>query len=158
MADLTQGNEMIRGLSHMTFIVQNLDRMQAILTTVLGARKVYDSGEETFSLSRERFFLIGEEPGDADAPAPIWVAIMEGESLPSRTYNHVAFKIAEADYATLLGRIRALGLEVREGRSRVAGEGWSIYFHDHDNHLFELHTGTLGERLQRYASGRSDDS
>ncbi|HEU4378490.1 MAG TPA: FosX/FosE/FosI family fosfomycin resistance hydrolase [Hyphomicrobiaceae bacterium] len=149
---------MIRGLSHMTFIVQNLDRMQAILTTVLGARKVYDSGEETFSLSRERFFLIGEEPGDADAPAPIWVAIMEGESLPSRTYNHVAFKIAEADYATLLGRIRALGLEVREGRSRVAGEGWSIYFHDHDNHLFELHTGTLGERLQRYASGRSDDS
>jgi Lactoylglutathione lyase and related lyases len=149
---------MIRGLSHMTFIVQNLDRMQAILTTVLGARKVYDSGEETFSLSRERFFLIGEEPGDADAPAPIWVAIMEGESLPSRTYNHVAFKIAEADYARLLDRIRALGLEVREGRSRVAGEGWSIYFHDHDNHLFELHTGTLGERLQRYASGRSDDS
>jgi len=158
MADLTQGDEMIRGLSHMTFIVQNLDRMQAILTTVLGARKVYDSGEETFSLSRERFFLIGEEPGDADAPAPIWVAIMEGESLPSRTYNHVAFKIAEADYARLLDRIRALGLEVREGRSRVAGEGWSIYFHDHDNHLFELHTGTLGERLQRYASGRSDDS
>ncbi|HEX2336553.1 MAG TPA: FosX/FosE/FosI family fosfomycin resistance hydrolase [Hyphomicrobiaceae bacterium] len=149
---------MIRGLSHMTFIVQNLDRMQAILTTVLGARKVYDSGQETFSLSRERFFLIGEEPGDADAPAPIWVAIMEGESLPSRTYNHVAFKIAEADYARLLDRIRALGLEVREGRSRVAGEGWSIYFHDHDNHLFELHTGTLGERLQRYASGRSDDS
>jgi fosfomycin resistance protein FosX len=149
---------MIRGLSHMTFIVQNLDRMEAILTTVLGARKVYDSGQETFSLSRERFFLIGEEPGDADAPAPIWVAIMEGESLPSRTYNHVAFKIAEADYATLLDRIRALGLEVREGRSRVAGEGWSIYFHDHDNHLFELHTGTLGERLQRYASGRSDDS
>lgn len=158
MADLTQGDEMIRGLSHMTFIVQNLDRMQAILTTVLGARKVYDSGEETFSLSRERFFLIGEEPGDADAPAPIWVAIMEGESLPSRTYNHVAFKIAEADYARLLDRIRALGLEVREGRSRVAGEGWSIYFHDHDNHLFELHTGTLGERLQRYASGRLDDS
>jgi fosfomycin resistance protein FosX len=146
---------MIRGLSHMTFIVQSLDRMEAILTTVLGARKVYDSGDETFSLSRERFFLVGGEPGDADAPAPIWVAIMEGESLPSRTYNHVAFKIAEADYATLLERIRALGLDVREGRSRVAGEGRSIYFHDHDNHLFELHTGTLSERLQRYASSRS---
>jgi fosfomycin resistance protein FosX len=146
---------MIRGLSHMTFIVRDLDRMEAILTTILGARKVYDSGDDTFSLSRERFFLAGGEPGDADAPAPIWIAIMEGESLPSRTYNHVAFKIAEADYATLLERIRALGLEVREGRSRVAGEGRSIYFHDHDNHLFELHTGTLGERLQRYAQGRS---
>jgi catechol 2,3-dioxygenase-like lactoylglutathione lyase family enzyme len=146
---------MIQGLSHMTFIVRDLDRMEAILTTVLGARKVYDSGNETFSLSPERFFLVGGAPGDADAPAPIWIAIMQGESLPSRTYNHVAFKIAEADYATLLDRIRALGLEAREGRLRVAGEGRSIYLHDHDNHQFELHTGTLGERLQRYASGRS---
>ena len=146
---------MIHGLSHMTFIVQDLDRMETILTAILGARKVYDSGDQTFSLSRERFFLVGGAHGDGDAPAPIWIAIMEGESLPSRTYNHVAFKIADADYATLLECVRSLGLDVRAGRSRVAGEGRSIYFHDHDNHLFELHTGTLDERLQRYASGRS---
>ena len=76
---------MVQVLSHMTFIVENLDRMETFLTTIFEARKVYDSGEETFSLSRERFFLIGE--GD-DA---VWVATMEGESLPSRTYNHVAF-------------------------------------------------------------------
>jgi catechol 2,3-dioxygenase-like lactoylglutathione lyase family enzyme len=77
---------------------------------------------------------------------------MEGESLPTRTYNHVAFKISEADYPACLERVQALGLEVREGRSRVEGEGRSIYFHDHDNHLFELHTGTLEERLRRYIS------
>jgi fosfomycin resistance protein FosX len=148
---------MIQGLSHMTFIVRDLNRMEAILTTVLGARKVYDSGDETFSLSRERFFLVGESPGDADAPAPIWIAIMEGESLPSRTYNHVAFKISEADYPMLLERVRSLDLDLREGRSRVAGEGWSIYFHDSDNHLFELHTGTLEERLHRYVAGKSGD-
>jgi fosfomycin resistance protein FosX len=148
---------MIQGLSHMTFIVRDLDRMEAILTTVLGARKVYDSGAETFSLSRERFFVAGGDPGDSDAPAPIWIAIMEGASLPGRSYNHVAFKIAEADYATLLERVRSLGLDVREGRSRVAGEGRSIYLHDHDNHLFELHTGTLGERLQRYAAGKASE-
>ena len=146
---------MIQGLSHMTFIVRDLGRMEAILTTVLGARKVYDSGDETFSLSRERFFLAGEAPGGLDAPSPIWIAIMEGESLPSRTYNHVAFKISDTDYPVLLERVRALGLDVREGRARVAGEGRSIYFHDNDNHLFELHTGTLGERLKRYAVGRS---
>ena len=105
-------------------------------------------------MSRERFFLIGGSPGDPDAPAPIWVAIMEGDELPSRTYNHVAFKIAETDYPALLERVRALGLDVRESRQRIPGEGRSVYFHDADNHLFELHTGTLGERLKRYAEGR----
>jgi fosfomycin resistance protein FosX len=141
----------------MTFIVQDLNQMEAILTTVLGARKVYDSGDEMFSLSRERFFLVGNSSGDADAPAPIWIAIMEGESLPARTYNHVVFKISEADYPMLLQRMRSLGLDLREGRSRVAGEGRSIYFHDSDNHLFELHTGTLAERLKRYAASKSAD-
>ncbi len=35
-------------------------------------------------------------------------------------------------------------------RSRVEGEGRSLYFYDYDNHLFELHTGTLFQRLQKY--------
>ena len=139
---------MIEGLSHITFIVRDLDRMEKILTTVLGARKVYDSGDTTFSVSREKFFLVGAEPG------AVWVAIMEGESLPTRTYNHAAFKISDADYPDCLERVRSFGLEVREGRSRVEGEGRSIYFHDDDNHLFELHTGTLAEGLKRYASER----
>ncbi len=136
---------MIEGLSHITFIVRDLDRMERILVTVLQARKIYDSGDHIFSVSRERFFHVGNEP------ASFWIAIMEGEPLPTQTYNHVAFKIPEADYEASLARINSLGLIVREGRSRVAGEGRSIYFHDEDNHLFELHTGTLSERLMRYA-------
>jgi catechol 2,3-dioxygenase-like lactoylglutathione lyase family enzyme len=135
---------MIEGLSHMTFIVRDLDRMERLLTGVLGARRVYDSGEDTFSLSKERFFLVGE----------LWIATMEGEPLPTRSYNHIAFKIANADYDVCLARIRSLGLEAKEGRSRVEGEGRSIYFYDTDNHLFELHTGTLEQRLERYSRGR----
>lgn len=134
---------MIEGLSHMTFVVRDLDRMERILTTVLDARRIYDSGDRTFSVSRERFFDI----------AGIWVATMEGDPLPDRTYNHVAFKMAPEEYDDRLRRIRSLGLDVREGRPRVAGEGRSIYFHDHDNHLFELHTGTLEDRLRRYRRG-----
>jgi catechol 2,3-dioxygenase-like lactoylglutathione lyase family enzyme len=145
---------MVEGLSHLTFIVRDLDRMEQLLTTVLGARKVYDSGDETFSLSRERFFLVGGEAGNPDAPAPIWIAAMEGDPLAGRSYNHVAFKIREMDYEACVERVRRLGLDVREGRARVEGEGRSIYFHDHDNHLFELHTGRLSERLKRYARGR----
>ncbi|UYO00614.1 MAG: FosX/FosE/FosI family fosfomycin resistance hydrolase [Devosia sp.] len=137
----------IQGLSHMTFIVEDLDAMEAILVGVLGGRKVYDSGPSTFSLSEERFLVLG--------PDDIWIAIMKGPALPSRTYNHIAFKIDDADYDTYRQRIAGFGLDLREGRPRVAGEGRSLYFHDRDNHLFELHTGTLPERLARY--GRPPD-
>ena len=133
---------MIEGLSHITFIVSDLDRMERLLTTVLDAKKLYDSGTETFSLSQERFFLIGG----------VWVATMVGDPLPARSYNHIAFKIDDADYEARLEKVVSLGLDVREGRSRVEGEGRSIYFHDHDNHLFELHTGTLEQRLARYSA------
>lgn len=132
---------MIEGLSHITFIVRDLDKMEAMLTKVLDAKRVYDSGDKPFSLSKERFFDVGG----------IWVATMQGEPLSERTYNHVAFKIAADEYDDRLQRIQSLGLEIREGRSRVEGEGHSIYFYDYDNHMFELHSGTLEERLRRYA-------
>ena len=132
---------MIDGLSHITFIVSDLDKMEVILMKVLDAKKIYDSGDRTYSLSKERFFNIGG----------IWVATMEGESLRDKTYNHVAFKMAVEDYDKKLQRIQALCLEVREGRSRVDGEGRSIYFYDFDNHMFELHSGTLQERLRCYS-------
>ena len=132
---------MIKGLSHLTFIVSDLDKMEVMLTRVLDAKKIYDSGENTFSLSKERFFEIGG----------LWIAIMEGNSLPTQTYNHVALKIDAEEYDHRLARINSLGLQVREGRSRVEGEGQSIYFYDYDNHMFELHSGTLHERLLRYS-------
>jgi fosfomycin resistance protein FosX len=134
----------IEGLSHVTLITQDLDRMEQILVSVLDARKIYDSGDATFSLSKERFFDV----------AGLWIATMKGDALPTQTYNHIAFKIAETDYDERLARIMALGLSVREGRPRVDGEARSIYFHDDDNHLFELHTGTLADRLARYAKPR----
>jgi catechol 2,3-dioxygenase-like lactoylglutathione lyase family enzyme len=134
----------IAGLSHMTFVVRDLERMTRILTSIFDAREVYASGDQTFSVAREKFFQVGE----------LWIAVMEGEPLPSRTYNHVAFKIEDAAFETYEAKVKALGLEIRPPRRRVPGEGRSIYFYDDDNHLFELHTGTLAERLERYAKGR----
>ncbi len=134
---------MIEGLSHITLITRDLERMSAIVEQVLDGREVYRSGDRTFSLSREKFFLVGGH----------WIAVMEGESLPSRSYNHIAFKIPAHAIETCRERIERLGLEFRESRPRVEGEGHSLYFYDHDNHLFELHTGTLEERLERYRQG-----
>jgi catechol 2,3-dioxygenase-like lactoylglutathione lyase family enzyme len=136
---------MIEGLSHITLLCRDLNRMEAILTGVLDAEKVYDSGAECFSVARERFFLIGG----------VWVAIMEGTPRPGDSYEHIAFKISEADFDAFAARIVALGLKMRPPRLRVAGEGQSLYFHDDDGQLFEFHTGTLAERLARYAKGKA---
>jgi catechol 2,3-dioxygenase-like lactoylglutathione lyase family enzyme len=104
---------------------------------------VYDSGSQTHSLSPERFYLIGE-------PAAVWVAVMQGELQLPRSYNHIAFKISEDEFDRRFAAIQRLGLDVRPPRPRIAGEARSIYFHDDDNHLFELHTGTLEQRLAAY--------
>lgn len=102
---------MIEGLSHITLIASALTQMSAIMSRVLDGQEIYSSGDETFSLAREKFFIVGGQ----------WIAVMEGESLPSRL--------------------------------RIDGEGHSLYFYDHDNHLFELQTGTLDERLEQYRRG-----
>jgi catechol 2,3-dioxygenase-like lactoylglutathione lyase family enzyme len=75
---------------------------------------------------------------------------MEGDSLSERAYNHVAFRVKNQDMGQYRAAIENLGLEMRESRPRIEGEGHSIYFYDYDNHLFELHAGTLDERLALY--------
>jgi fosfomycin resistance protein FosX len=127
-------------ISHLTFIVHDLEKMSRIIVDVLGGREVYASGEKQYSLSPEKFFDVGG----------LWIAIMQGEPLPTRTYNHVAFKVSPEQLAKAKLAIEALSLDLRESRPRVSGEGQSLYFHDYDNHLFELHTGTLEERLAAY--------
>jgi hypothetical protein len=83
---------------------------------------------------------------------------MEGEPLPTKSYNHIAFRIRAQDLPRYKQAIDTLGLETREARPRIEGEGHSIYFYDYDNHLFELHTGTLEERLARYAKGKAAET
>ena len=141
----------IRGISHVTFVVADLERTARLLCEGLGAREVYDSGGRGHSLSREKFFVLGE----------LWLVAMEGQSLPERSYRHVAFAVDAADLPRYRLRLQALGVEIAPGRGRIEGEGASIYFHDYDNHLFELHAGTLDARLAAYAvadaAGGPDD-
>ena len=131
---------MIEGLSHITFIVRDLERMSHFLMYIFDAKEIYSSGERSFSLSKEKFFLING----------LWIAIMEGEPLAEKTYNHVALKVAEPDFDKYVKRVRSLGVEILEGRGRIEGEGRSLYFYDYDNHLFEIHTGTLDQRIASY--------
>ena len=53
-----EGINMIEGLSHITFIVRDLKRMTHFLTTIFDAKEIYSSGDKTFSIPQEKFFLI----------------------------------------------------------------------------------------------------
>jgi len=130
----------IQGISHITFIVRDLERMSRFLCQGLGAREVYDSGRKSFSISHEKFFILDG----------LWIAAMEGETPTERTYQHLAFKVTPEDLPKFEEKLRDLGVEIKPPRPRVEGEGESLYFYDFDNHLFELHAGTLEQRLERY--------
>lgn len=135
---------MIEGISHLTFIVKDLEIASNFFKHIFDAEEVYTSGDKTFSLSKEKFFLING----------LWIAIMEGDSLQERTYNHIAFKIQDKEFEVYEARVKSLGIDFKPPRPRVEGEGRSLYFYDFDNHLFELHTATLSERLARYTDSR----
>ena len=131
---------MISGISHLTFIVKDLELSKNFWGNIFGAKEVYSSGDKIYSISKEKFFLAGD----------IWICIMEGESLEKRTYNHIAFQIKDEEFDEYLEKIKNCGVEIKQERPRADGEGRSIYFYDFDNHLFELHTGNLDERLKSY--------
>jgi hypothetical protein len=59
--------------------------MEALLTTVLGARRVYDSGDDTYSLSKERFFLVGHAYARWD-----WTYAKVGRELKARAARSIS--------------------------------------------------------------------
>ena len=132
------------GISHITFIVRNLERAKKFFCAGLGAVEVYDSVSKNYSVSREKFFVLGG----------IWLVVMEGEPPAERTYRHLAFKASNEELLQFKKRLLSIGVEIEDSRPRVEGEANSLYFYDFDNHFFEIHTGTLEDRLRRYATGK----
>jgi catechol 2,3-dioxygenase-like lactoylglutathione lyase family enzyme len=131
---------MIKSISHITLIVRDVERMGEFLRTIFDAQEVYDSRGKNYSLSYEKFFIVGG----------IWIVVMEGEPLTECSYNHIAFKVPESEFDEYVSRVKQLGVETKPDRYRISAEARSIYFYDYDNHLFELHTGILDDRLLHY--------
>ncbi len=130
---------MVQGISHITIMVRDLDKTSRLLCEGLGAKEVYDSQDKNYSISREKFFLLGG----------IWLVAMEGEN-SEKSYRHVAFQVEKRNLTVYKNRLTELGASIVPSRSRVEGEGASVYFYDYDNNLFELHAGSLEERLEKY--------
>ncbi len=134
---------MISSLSHITLIVKDINRTKILLEKVFDAIEIYSSEEKTFSLYKEKYLLIND----------IWICLMQGDDATYRTYNHIAFKIPSDEIDEYKKRINDMGAEIISGRPRIKGEGQSLYFYDYDNPLFQLHTGSLDERLSAYLKG-----
>ena len=132
---------MINSISHITFVVRDLNKTTELFKELFNGKEVYYSDEKKHSLYKERFFIVGNQ----------WIAVMEDNNIINRTYHHIAFKILESDVDNYIDKIKALNLELKPSRKRLSGEGHSIYFYDYDNNLFELHTETLEKRLASYA-------
>lgn len=76
----------IDGISHITLIYKDLDKSCRLFSNLFNATEVYSSEAKQFSISKERFLLIGNP----------WIALTEGEPL-ERSYNHIAFHIKEKE-------------------------------------------------------------
>ncbi len=129
----------MKGISHITLICKDINKTAQLFNILFDAIEVYSSDKKNFSVSKEKFLLVGD----------LWVALMEGNPI-ERSYNHIAFQVAEKDLSLFKAKLKALELEILPGRPRHPLEGNSIYFYDYDNHLFELHTGSLMTRLHYY--------
>ena len=128
---------MVTGINHTTFVVNDLLRTAIFLERIFDAKEVYSS-------TTAKYFLIND----------LWIALNKGESSSERTYNHIAFTIEDHDFDEFVKRIKDVDAEIIPGRTRLDGEARSIYFYDYDNHLFELHTGTLANRLECYSKDK----
>lgn len=139
----------VRGINHVTLVVRDMARTVRLFVDALDAREVYRSAEKEYSKYPETFLRLGD----------LWLVVMQDpEARRPRTYDHVALAIDADRVAELRERLRAAGAELVPSRPRVDGEAESIYFHDFDDHLFELHTGDLDDRLRHYLAARAAGS
>ncbi|MEC1262383.1 metallothiol transferase FosB [Bacillus swezeyi] len=128
---------MIQGLNHLLFSVSDLE------TSISFYEKVFDA----------KWLVKAEKTAYFDLNG-IWLALNEEKDLKRTeihdSYTHIAFSINQEDLLDWEKKLRDLGVNVLTGRKRHKGDKDSIYFSDPDGHKFELHTGSVFDRLEYY--------
>ena len=126
----------IQGINHLCFSVSNLERSITFYEQALGARIQVKGRKLAY------FELAG-----------LWIALNQEDVIRNyteRTYTRIAFTVKEEEFGTSVQELKAAGADILPGRARDPRDARSVYFTDPDGHLFELHTGTMKQRLDYY--------
>jgi catechol 2,3-dioxygenase-like lactoylglutathione lyase family enzyme len=122
---------MITGINHITLSIKDVEESFAFYTQVLGFRPVARWPKGAYLLA-----------------GALWVALVLDERLRATAlpeYTHIAFSVAQADFAALSQRIVDAGATIWQPNRT---EGDSLYFLDPNGHKLEIHASDLETRLR----------
>ncbi len=121
---------MIQGFNHLTLAVTDLERSFVFYRDLLGFQPLV-------KWDRGAYFLIGKNN--------FWFCLnVDERRQPNDCYTHYALTITETDFDLMKSKLLEAGAFSFQKNS---SPGESYYFLDPDGHKWELHVGTLQERL-----------
>lgn len=121
---------MVSGINHITLSVRDLDKSLPFYVEILGCKL-------TAKWNKGAYLRAGN----------LWLCLLVDVNTrkhPLSEYTHIAFQVAQEDFASLSVAIKKSGAKIWQTNE---SEGDSLYFLDPDNHKLEIHVTTLDDRL-----------
>ena len=140
---------MIIGLNHLTLAVGDVARSFDFYVDLLGCRPEARWDRGAYLSAGELWLCLSLDASRPVGPRSVGPRSVGPRSVgPHDDYTHVAFGVADGEFAATVARLVANGVTRWQENT---SEGDSFYFLDPDGHKLELHDGDLASRLASVA-------